>query len=240
MRARVFAHLAVATLIVAGGVCQAQTSEPQKTTQPKPTWDFYAHYAKRVDAIKSAVAALPADTTGTIVLLGDSITEGHPAKQLNGMMVVNMGISGDKIDLPTSAGVIRRVELLKGAHPTDVFLMIGINDFGSGKPLAQAEADYKNLVEKIRATVPEAKLHIESLLPTSGRFAFHNKTVVDMNKFLKELADSKKLDFVDTHALYVDAKGELKADVTKDGLHLVPPAYDAWIAELQNHLAAAK
>lgn len=215
---------------------ESEKMKEKKTTAPV-TWNFFAHYQARLDKIKASIAELPPDTTSTVVLLGDSITEGFRVKELAGMRVVNMGISGDQIamDRP-DGGVLARVNLLAQAKPAHVFLLIGINDFGSSKPLEKAKRQYEELVRAIRTTVPEAKLHLQSLLPTSGRYSHHNKNVNVMNTFLRELAQREGLDFIDLHTLMSGEQGELRKDWTGDGLHLLPPAYEAWKRVLEEKL----
>ena len=38
---------------------------------------------------------------------------------------------------------------------------------------------------------------------------------------------------IDLHALYADEKGELRAELTRDGLHLISTAYDPWKREIE-------
>lgn len=215
---------------------ETEKMKEKKTTAPV-TWNFFAHYKARLDKIKASIAELPPATTSTVVLLGDSITEGFRVKELAGMRVVNMGISGDQIamDRP-DGGVLARVNLLAQAKPAHVFLLIGINDFGSSKPLEKAKRQYEELVRAIRTTVPGAKLHVQALLPTRGRFAHLNQNVNAMNSFLRELTQREGLDFIDLHTLMKDAQGELRKEWTGDGLHLLPPAYEAWKRVLEEKL----
>ena len=92
---------------------------PTPDPQPAPAWDFPAHYRNRIAQMEEAIRALPPDRDGTVVLLGDSITEVHPARELAGMPVVNMGIGGDQTDFPDAdgGGVRRRVGVAAKADP---------------------------------------------------------------------------------------------------------------------------
>ncbi len=223
-----------------GGSAHAARSEGReaKTTAPKK-WDFFAHYKMRLEQIERDIAQLPPETTQTIVLLGDSITEGFRIRELAGMRVVNMGISGDQIAMGRPDGGVRsRVGLLAKARPAHVFLLIGINDLGSSKPLDVMKREYEALVKDIRATVPQAQLHLQSLLPTRGYFAMHNANVRAMNEFLRALALREGLDYIDVASVMSDERGQLRADWTGDGLHLLAPAYEAWRGVLEGRLAS--
>src|SRR5690349_17864436 len=107
----IFRNLLKASLLVA----MASATSTNAGTQ--------AHFAERVADIKKEIAAIPADSTGTLVMLGDSITQGffgkdYMPKEINGLLVINEGISGDQIDRPTSnTGVISRIDLVKQAKP---------------------------------------------------------------------------------------------------------------------------
>ncbi len=217
------------------------TLERAKPTTAPRVWDFFAHWRTRRAKIAEECGGLDATTTGTVVLLGDSITEGHPAKRIAGRRVINMGIGGDQIAMDGAEGGVRnRLEFLSQARPAHVFLLIGINDLGASKPLTLAKRQYEDLVAAIRATVPSAQLHLQTILPTRGRFAHLNSRVEELNIFICQVAAREKCDFVDLWSVMADENGELRADYTRDGLHLVAPAYEKWIAVLEERVGAAR
>lgn len=220
-----------------GSSAQPQTS-PTATARPK--WDFPGHFKKRVAAMEADVASLTPGTTGVVVLLGDSLTEGNKVKELCGRRVVNMGISGDQIEIETTMGVRNRLDILERANPADIFLLIGINDFGSSKPIETAKQQYAGVVREVRKRMPDAKLHIQSLLPTSGRFAFHVSTVRAMNEYLQKLAAEQKLEYIDLFSKMADEKGEFRPVFTTEGLHLTPVAYELWNAVLEERLGCRR
>lgn len=217
------------------------TLERAKPTTAPRVWDFFAHWRARRAKIAEECGSLDAATTGTVVLLGDSITEGHPAKRIAGRRVINMGIGGDQIAMDGAEGGVRnRLEFLSQARPAHVFLLIGINDLGASKPLTIAKRQYEDLVAAIRATVPSAQLHLQSILPTRGRFAHLNSRVEELNIFICQVAAREKCDFVDLWSVMADENGELRAEYTRDGLHLVAPAYEKWIAVLEERVGASR
>lgn len=214
----------------------AETTGTQKT--PAPRRARVTKFQERCAQIEKDLASLTAETTSTIVLLGDSITEQNQTKQLAGMRVVNQGIGGDQIDIPTSnAGVRRRLHLVAQARPSDVFLMIGINDlWWSGKTVDEAKADYTSLVKALPAAVPNARIHIESVLPTSGQYAYLNPKVVELNKHIQQLASESRLDYIDLVPLMQDEKGELRKELTTDGIHLTAEGYKVLMGVLEQKL----
>ncbi|MEI7633348.1 MAG: GDSL-type esterase/lipase family protein [bacterium] len=218
-----------------------EKSAADKTTQTKakatPKRNFADYYNQRCERMTADIAALPPSTTATIVMLGDSITEGFRARELSGLPVINMGISGDQIDMATTTGgVLRRAQIVKTAHPAHIFLLIGINDFGSSKPIVKAEAQYAALVKKLIADNPRAKLHLQSILPTRGRYAFHKPTIISMNDNIKRIAAENGADYIDLFAQVADEQGLLREDFTRDGLHLVPAGYEVWTRTVEERI----
>lgn len=88
-------------------------------------WSLEEHYAQRCLEIERAVTELEPDGPRPVVLLGDSLTEGHPARTLGRWPVSNQGISGDQAAHAT-CGAGRRLELVARARPSAVFLLTGI------------------------------------------------------------------------------------------------------------------
>lgn len=195
---------------------------------------FKMHYTNRVRAFKEQNEQLR-----YVVLLGDSITEGFETeKYFPGRRVLNRGIGADVIGnaLPAddNRGILRRMdESVFDCAPTDVFLLIGINDLGSGRTPEVMEAGYREILEQLKKKAPAVRVHIQSVLPTRDRYAKHNVNVNDFNGRLQKLAKEYGHDYIDLHSLMADEKGELKAEFTGDGLHLKPDAYRIWKAEVE-------
>lgn len=229
-------------LMAAPHVASAQPAadEKPKPAEAKPAAPvdigalFRMHWNNRTNAFRMQNEQLQ-----FVVLLGDSITEGFDvAKYMPGRRVLNRGIGADVIgnDLPAddNRGVLKRLdESVFDCAATDVFLMIGINDLGSGRTPETMEKGYRDVLQRIKTETPRVRVHVQSVLPTRDKYAKHNANVVDFNERLKKLAEEFGYDYLDVHALMVDDKGELKADYTGDGLHLNEMAYKAWLAEIE-------
>jgi lysophospholipase L1-like esterase len=195
---------------------------------------FKMHYATRVRAFKEQNQQLQ-----YVVLLGDSITEGFDVRTyFAGRRVLNRGIGADVIGnaLPDDdpRGVLKRLdESIFDCAATDVFLLIGINDLGSGRTPEVMEKGYREILDRVKKQTPDVRVHVQSVLPTRDNHAKHNANVLDFNQRLQKLADEFKYDYLDIHALMVDGKGELKKEFTGDGLHLNTEAYKLWQGEVE-------
>ncbi len=194
---------------------------------------FRMHWDNRVKSFKEQNLAWR-----NVVLLGDSITEGFDVTTyLPGRRVLNRGIGADVIGngLPADdrRGILRRLDSsVFDCAAADVFLMIGINDLGAGRSLEVMEQGYREILRRIQESAPSVRVHVQSVLPTRGKYARHNANVREFNDRLRKLATEFKYDYLDLHKLMVDGQGELKDEFTPEGLHLKPAAYAVWRAEL--------
>lgn len=200
-------------------------------------------FNQRIPEIIKAVEKLPDSTTGTIVMVGDSITHGffrgkHMPEKLHGLPVINQGISGDRIDRPdANSGVTKRVGLIVDARPAAVFVMIGINDYWGGKGTPEEVIPrYEAMFKMIKTALPDTPIVWQSVLPTGKDNAYMNPSVDLLNEKIKSWAEAAGDTYLDLHPVMEDEKGELKEDFSGDGVHLSKEAYDVWLQELNKVL----
>ena len=148
---------------------------------------------------------------GAIVFLGNSITEqGWWSLLLKRGDVENRGIGGDN-----TFGMIDRLPDILKSKPRKIFLMAGINDLTGGQPVDTIVMNITRMADMVHEAVPGCRLYIQSVLPVNTR--------------LVQLCDAKPwCTFVDLAPLLSDADGELRIDLTKDGIHLHPAGYVIW------------
>ncbi len=202
---------------------------------PAPDWRalFQLHYVDRVKSFREQNLQLQ-----NVVFVGDSITEGFDVgKYFSDRRVLNRGIGADVIGnaLPADdkRGVLKRLdESIFHCAARDVFLLIGVNDLGDGHSPAVMETGYREILDRVKKQAPSVRLHIQSVLPTRGNHAKHNANIKDFNQRLQKLAKEFDYDYVDLHSKLTDDKGELKQEVTNDGLHLKPEGYVIWKGEI--------
>ncbi|CAN5167869.1 hypothetical protein BH09SUM1_BH09SUM1_22540 [soil metagenome] len=208
-------------------------------------WELY--FYNRVQKFKAENATLPKDRKN-VVFLGDSLTEGFPTKTyFPTQPVLNRGIVSDGANnLPGDQfkyrGILNRMdECVYDCNPALVILLIGTNDVGQGPGLKYWIDSEREIVDKIQARFPDAKIVLETLPPTGAAYkknAFLNPRIIEYNGMIKELAKEKNLPVVDVYNLYVGSDGLLPADLTGDGLHVKKAAYDRWAEALRPHIEA--
>ncbi|HEX4413644.1 MAG TPA: GDSL-type esterase/lipase family protein [Lacipirellulaceae bacterium] len=231
-------------LIILTAICVAFSNsqvraDEKEAAKPAPDWRaiFQVHYADRVKLFREQNLIFQ-----NVILVGDSITEGFEVqKYFPGRKILNRGIGADVIgnDLKPDdkRGVLKRLdESFFNVPATDAFLLIGINDLGDNHTPETMEAGYREILEQVKRQEPRLKVHVQSLMPTRGNYAKHNANVNDFNERLKKLAQEFGYDYIDLHSPLKDEKGELKEELTADGLHINDAGYKIWKSEIEKKM----
>ncbi|SMC86043.1 GDSL-type esterase/lipase family protein [Pedobacter nyackensis] len=191
------------------------------------------HYLQRLEFFKK----MP-DKKNEIVFLGNSITEGGKWQELvPSKNVINRGISGD-----VTYGIIARMDEVLASKPAKVFMLIGINDMKRGTPQEVILNNYKKIISMVKKQSPTTKLYLESILPVNKAMLpasyarLSNAAILEMNVQLRAIANEQQLTYVNLHDVFAGKDGELKKELSIDGLHLKSAAYILWADYLKkNH-----
>lgn len=229
-----FARLFIlAVLAVTGNRVLAQQSPGTGAAQIPAMDSSYnnGYYRERLAYFKQ----MP-DRKNEIIFLGNSITEvGEWQELVNKPNVLNRGISGDN-----SYGVYARLDEVLSSRPAKVFLMIGVNDIKRGTPPEYILYNYRRIVARVKKESPNTRLYLQSVLPVTESvladiyIRITNEKIRHLNDSLKTIAAGAGLTYVDLHHdVYADAQGQLKKELTTDGLHLQPTAYILWVDYLR-------
>lgn len=189
-----------------------------------------SHYRQRLEFFKQ----MP-DQKREIVFVGNSITEaGEWQELIPGKPVLNRGISGD-----VTFGVLARLDEILSSKPSKIFILIGINDLKRGIPAEVITANFEKIINHVKQESHKTKLIIQSVLPVneslmpSAYQKITNLKVKELNQLLKETAGRHKVVFVDLHPVFEDENGQLKRELTTDGIHLKSSAYIHWTKYLK-------
>lgn len=169
-----------------------------------------------------------------IVFLGNSITAGTDwAKLLDLPQAKNRGISGD-----ITFGVLDRLQDVIDGKPSKVFILIGINDISRNIPDSIILRNYKQMIARIRKGSKKTQIYFNTLLPVNSAFEkFKNHYGKDdhilyLNNEIRKFS-AKNIAVVDLYPVFTDKDKHLRAELTKDGLHLIPAGYEVWSAFLK-------
>jgi lysophospholipase L1-like esterase len=211
--------------------------EPLVEASPEPKSLPYEQWLDILGKEAKAVAVKNPDRL--TVLLGDSLTLWFPPERLTGNRSwLNQGISGEN-----TAGLLKRLNLLDDLKPQTLLVMVGVNDLIKGNADETLITNYQKLIDELKAKHPKAEIVMQSILPHGGDrltvddreqvLKVSNERIVQVNRQLRELATQREVKFLDLHAVFVDAEGLLRSDLSTDGLHLNAPGYASWQAALQ-------
>ena len=131
-------------------------------------------------------------------------------------------------------GVVKNVSIIDAIRISDrqfkrIYMMFGINELGTYGGTPAIIKEYKMAVERIAEIQPEAEICILGVMPVfnskgyvSGYTGYEaNPRILDLNIALIEMANEMKLHYLDIYHLFVTDDGQLKPDVSKDGIHLL-------------------
>ncbi|MNK01763.1 GDSL-like Lipase/Acylhydrolase [compost metagenome] len=218
--------IAICVLLGSAVIANAQKEVKVDSNYANPYYLQRMEYFKKMPHVKNE-----------IVFLGNSITERGEWQEIlsdSKYPIVNRGIGGDN-----SFGILARMDEVLTTKPKAIFLMDGINDLFRKLPYEVSINNYKRIIRMIKAKSPKTKIYIESALPineemttadyTKGR----NAMVPVLNAKIKQLAKEEKVTYIDIVPLFQDEKGNLKKEITMDGVHLKASAYIDWVAYLK-------
>ena len=196
----------------------------------------YQEWVDLLDQEARAVAETQPENLN--ILAGDSISLWFPPDLLPVDRVwLNQGISGE-----TSAGLLKRLNLFDNTKPDNIFVMIGINDLIRGIPPEDVLTNNREIVSYLKWAHPRSRIIVQSILPHSaegatweGRdrlLALPNRKIQDLNQQLALMAAEEGVYYLDLNSLFMDATGNLRLELTTDGLHLNHQGYWVWRSAL--------
>lgn len=120
-----------------------------------------------------------------------------------------------------------------------VYLMIGINEMGTGDVDYFME-HYEGAVAKIKELQPDAIIYLQSILRvTTERSAkgdyINNEGIDARNERIAGLADEQTVFYLDINSVVCDESGGLDPEYTFDGVHLYARYIHIWKEYLMSH-----
>lgn len=185
--------------------------------------DWLALLAKEADAM-----ARGQGSNRLTIMLGDSLSQWFPNDQLpSDRFWLNQGISGD-----TSAGVLRRLSLIDQTQPDVIHVMVGINDLRAGATDAELLTNLQKIMAELHQRHPSAQVYVHSLLPTRLP-AIPNDRITALNEAIAQIAQDENVAYLDLQTTFSDDDGNLRLELTTDGLHLSRYGYALWQSALR-------
>ncbi|MEM9213545.1 MAG: GDSL-type esterase/lipase family protein [Cyanobacteria bacterium P01_F01_bin.150] len=209
---------------------------------PRHKWN-YDEWVSQLEREAGAVAGTAPENLN--ILLGDSISLWFPHELLpNGSTWLNQGISGEG-----TVGLINRLGLISETKPKIIYLMIGINDLLRNVSDETLLANQQQIIQDLQEMHPEATIVVQTILPHAGDritwegkeslLAISNERIQSLNQRLRDIAETSNVEYLDLQPMFRDSNGNLRVDLTTDGLHLNDDGYRVWASALQMHSTLA-
>jgi lysophospholipase L1-like esterase len=183
-------------------------------------------WEKDIQAFEAADANRPPGTNGTVFIGSSSIrlwkTLAHDFPE---DIVINRGFGGSQ--MIDSVQFFERIVL--PCQPARIVIYAGGNDINAGKSPEQVFADYKQFVEKVRASLPQTRVAYISIAPNPARW--HQVDQVRMaNRLIQQHTRSdERLVFIDAFSAMLGDDGKPRPEIfVEDRLHMNEQGYQLW------------
>ena len=225
--------VAAVALAAADGVypwSERAASEPPPAPEPPPE----PEPEPEPDAPASPFTTVDASYFDDALFIGDSHTDGFKdyADLPNADYLCHNGLTVwsavEKAEFP---GRRTLAQALKGKHYGKIYLMLGINELGTGTAESWA-AQYKVLLDEVRKLQPDAIIFLQAIFHTtqekSDTTFFKNSTIDARNAEIEKFADNETVFYIDCNPVFDDDTGALTPEYSGDGVHVKAPYYVMW------------
>lgn len=187
------------------------------------------------------------------VFIGDSRTVGMQA--YGGLADISTfyaatGLSVHKmfdkeiVEVPGQKDKITVEEALQTNSFEKIYLMIGINEMGTGTVESFMEK-YKEAVEHLRELQPDAIIYLQAIMKVTEERSnkgdyIHNEGIDLRNEEIAKLADNVHIYYLDVNESVCDETGAMDASYTHDGVHLKAQYVSLWKDYLKAHAVSVE
>lgn len=247
-------HFAASAVSSCSGNAVSQGQTPPAAPKARP-------YGPDMNVAKTGTAAVPPvqnpqkalfssvdhEYFHDALFIGDSLTE--DLRKYGGFdnasFFTHVGLSiyqlfeNPKTDMKTGNTL---EQMLQTGHYGKIYILLGINEMGTGTADYFAR-HYSAALSEIRRLQPKAILYVQSILPVtaekSGADAiFNNPRIRERNDALKALANGKNIFYFNLSAAFQDESGNLPSEYSGDDVHIKAKYYPLWTAYLMNNAVA--
>jgi lysophospholipase L1-like esterase len=104
--------------------------------------------------------------------------------------------------------------------------MAGVNDLRHGVSDAEIVSNIRDILRTLRQQHPQATILVQSILPTSTPIPVTR--IQRLNRRIEQIAIAADSTYLDLYSRFADYRGQMRAELTTDGLHLSARGYHTW------------
>ena len=136
----------------------------------------------------------------------------------------------------TSSDILENIKTnIYQYNPTDVFILIGINDLDQGVLASEVNDNIKSIIKGIKENREGANIYVLSLLPINNSdneiikknyiSNLSNNEIMETNTLIEKTCENEKVKYVNIYKELVDENGLLNIKYTTNGLYLNDVGY---------------
>lgn len=214
-----------------------ETPQPTATPEPTPTPEPEIRIGRVEDDYFSDALFLGDSRTVGMQKYGE-LGETATFYASTGLTIYKL-FSAEIAELPDQSEKVTVEEALQHQSFGKIYIMIGINEIGGGTTEGYAQT-YGETVAHLQELQPDAIIYIQGILKvTAARSAkgdyINNESIAARNEALSQLADGKKIFYLDVNEALCDESGGMVKDYTSDGVHLKAKYISLWEEYLKDH-----
>jgi lysophospholipase L1-like esterase len=134
----------------------------------------------------------------------------------------------------TTSKILKTLDPVVRMKPEKVFILEGINELYSSNESILAR--YREILRRINQGSPKTMIFVQSVLPVCNRSDLSNTKITELNAGLKALCgECANCVYVDLFSHFVE-DGQLRQQLTTDGVHLRPDGYKLWQSLIEPYL----
>ena len=143
------------------------------------------------------------------------------------------------VQVPGQKKKITVEEALQQNSFAKIYLMIGINEMGTGTVETFIER-YQEVLAHLQELQPEAIIYVQAIMKVTTERSnrgdyINNEGITARNEELEKLADNRKIFYLDVNPLICDETGGMEESYTFDGVHLKAQYIQIWKDFLKQH-----
>ncbi len=229
-------------------VTEAGEGENGSETNPSGTEGNPGQEAPDAGAADVQYMTVEDDYFSDAVFIGDSRTVGmfeYGGLEETAAFYASTGLTVYKmfdseiVPVPGEKKKITVEEALQANSFKKIYLMIGINEMGTGTVESFIEK-YREVVAHLQELQPDAIIYLQGIIKvTEERSAqgdyINNEGIVARNEGIAGIADNEKIFYLDVNPLVCDESGGMIPDYTFDGVHLKARYIGIWKDYLKTH-----
>jgi lysophospholipase L1-like esterase len=186
-----------------------------------------------------------------IVFVGSSLMEIFPIEKMQQGLGLDKLIYNRGIRATTTANLLKAIDLcIFDLAPSKVFINIGTNDIGFKVPESTFLANYDEILRQIKEKLPETQVFVMAYFPVNSAANFgkteaehkslsatrNNEVLKSASDKVAQLAKKYNYEFINVNDGLADADGNLRSELTFDGVHILPIGYEIVLGNMKKYL----